>query len=180
MFICSNVVSVSFFSNTVSLKSFKLCVLITIPGLTTLTLLQGHRFVRNNSKLFVLHTCSLQFKHCMVATYIKKNMHSILWETLAVFKGHKKSSFPLECQSVTALFCSLLTQLVGLVVYQCWNSSIPTCTHLYWIRSFDSLQPSQQIQKCIQHIFLLALKARKHIRKNQVVLELKNQRFQCT
>ena len=97
-----------------------------------------------------------------------------LWR---VFKGHKKSSFPLECQSVTALFCSLLTQLVGLVVYQCWNSSIPTCTHLYWIRSFDSLQPSQQIQKCIQHIFLLALKARKHIRKNQVVLELKNQRF---
>ena len=42
-----------------------------------LTLLQGHRCVRNiNCKLCVLDPCPVYFKLCLVATYIKRIMHN--------------------------------------------------------------------------------------------------------
>ena len=65
-----------------------LVVYNVIPGFMTLTLFQGHRCVRNiNCKLLVLDSCPLQFKHCMVATYIRKNMHDMICVTLVLYSG---------------------------------------------------------------------------------------------
>ena len=81
--------NIAFSFNTVKLRSFKLCMIIillavyiVILALMTLTLFQGHRFVRNiNCKLHVLDSFPLQFKCCMVATYIKKSMNNMIYMT---------------------------------------------------------------------------------------------------
>ena len=66
-------------------------VYIVILGLMTLTLFQGHRFVRNvNYKFCLLDSCPAYFKRCMMATYIKKIMHNIVLCVSGVY-----SCFPL-------------------------------------------------------------------------------------
>ena len=79
---------VVFFTDTVLVRSFKLCIIITslwiyqsVPGLMTLTLFQGHMCVRIlHWKLFFRFFPS-EFKHCMVLTYTKKTRHSMLCVT---------------------------------------------------------------------------------------------------
>ena len=86
---------VGFFSNTLKVRSSKLCMVITlfgvyvvIVGLMTLTLFQGQRYVRIiNCKLCVLDSCPLQFRHGMVATYIKKILHDMFCVTLVCIQG---------------------------------------------------------------------------------------------
>ena len=75
--------SVGFFSDVIKVRSFKLCVVITLLGVCIvisglMTLFQGHMFIRNiNCKLHVLDFCPLQFQRRVVATYMKKIMYSI-------------------------------------------------------------------------------------------------------
>ena len=84
---------VGIFSDTSEARSFKLRMIITllgfyivIGGLITLTLLQGHRCVRNvNFKLRVLNSCPLKFNRRMVATYIKNIMHNMICVLRRVF-----------------------------------------------------------------------------------------------
>ena len=84
---------VGFFSDTIKRRSFKLCIIITlfgdyvvILGLMTLTLVHGHRYVGYiNSKLHVWDSCLC--KHCMVAAYIKKVMHNMIWMPLMCIQG---------------------------------------------------------------------------------------------
>ena len=78
------------------MRSFKLYMIITllrayiiVVGLMSLILFQGHKYVRNmNCKLCFLDSCLdpcvLQFKFCMIATYIKKIMHNINCATLVL------------------------------------------------------------------------------------------------
>ena len=78
--------NVAFFSDTVKVRSFKFCMIITllkiyifIVDLMILMLSKVHRCVRNiNCRLCFLASCLgsclLQFQCFMVATYIKKIM----------------------------------------------------------------------------------------------------------
>ena len=59
-----------------------LWVYIAIVALMTLTLLQGHRWVRIiTCNLCVWDFCPLLFNCCMVAAYVTKIMHSMMCMT---------------------------------------------------------------------------------------------------
>ena len=77
------------------MRFFKLCMIISllgiyivILGLMILTLFQGHMFARKRKyKFYCLDSCSLLSEQYMVATYIKKTMHSMFWATLVCIQG---------------------------------------------------------------------------------------------
>ena len=108
-------------------------VYIVIVGLMTLTLFQGHRYVRNkNYRLHVLDSCPLKFKHYMVATYIKK-MHSVICvtdvysrEILNMFLVGQVSGLVKNCTITTTLgFTVINVKLCMMVLLIELHLSIP-------------------------------------------------------
>ena len=104
-----------FHSDIIKASAFKFNMIITfcvvhivIVGLMTLTLIQGHRCVRNIKCNFrVLDSCPLYFKRCMVATYMKRIMHSII----CLFKGEKEHAFlSVKCLSLSKTLISGFSQ----------------------------------------------------------------------
>ena len=87
--VCSREIIDFFFLDSGTARSFKLCTIITlvrvytfIVGLMTMTLFQGHGCVRNANYILCfldscLDSCLLQFKCCMVASYIMRIMHNM-------------------------------------------------------------------------------------------------------
>ena len=93
--------NVGFFSDMIKARSFKLCMIITllqvcfvILGLMTLTLFQGTGVSETQTaNCHVFDSCPLYFKHCKVATYIKKIVQNMICVTLVCTHGRLLAHF---------------------------------------------------------------------------------------
>ena len=61
--------------------------------------------------LFVLHSCSLQFEHCMVLTYIRKTRHSMLFVTDMYLRDITNTMFSILYVNVSPQHLLLLIDL---------------------------------------------------------------------
>ena len=148
--------NVDFFVYTVQTTFFKLCKIITllrvyefVLDLITLTLLQGHRYVRiiTCKSVFVFvffNSCPLSCKHCLVSTYIKKIKHSVLFVSSVYLRDINNTFFSIVHLNVSHL--SVCCSFVFLSFFLFFSSFF----HSSWYAAMN--QCKVQDMMCIRYM----------------------------